>query len=439
MPVRETIAEGEILGRLFSNEPGRAGAPISSAPETLWESRFAQRMQGIRASMIRELLKLTEKPEIISFAGGLPAPEVFPVEEVRSATDRVLKDHGTTALQYTTTEGYRPLRELLVRHMTRYGVEVKPENVLVTSGSQQALDLIGKLLINPGDRVLTEAPTYLGALQAFNAYQAEYLPVPIDDDGMDIDALEEQLRGGPKFVYALPNFQNPAGVTLSLARRRRLVERAAHYGIPIVEDDPYGQLRYEGEHLPPLVKLDAETHRCANGERAFTGNVLYLSTLSKTLAPGLRVAWVVAPEAVISKLVQIKQGADLHTSTLCQHVAYEVARGGFLDQHVRRIRAVYGERRDAMLRALDRHAPPGMRWTRPGGGLFLWATLPEGFDTLELLDEAIAEKVAFVPGAAFYPCGGGERTMRLNFSYAPPDVIDEGIKRLARVIRRKKT
>jgi 2-aminoadipate transaminase len=323
--------------------------------------------------------------------------------------------------------------------MSRYGVKVGPENVLITSGSQQALDLIGKLLINPGDRVLTEAPTYLGALQAFNAYQADYLPVPIDHHGMDVDALEEQLRGGPKFVYALPNFQNPAGVTLELGRRRRLIERAAHYGIPIVEDDPYGQLRFEGEHLPALVKLDAETHGCANGERTFTGNVLYLSTLSKTLAPGLRIAWVVAPEVVISKLVQIKQGADLHTSTFCQHVAYEVARGGFLDRHVRTIRAVYRERRDAMVRALDRHAPPGVHWTRPDGGLFLWATLPDGFDTLKLLDEAIAEKVAFVPGAAFYPCGGGERTMRLNFSYAAPGVIEEGIRRLCKVIERKIT
>jgi 2-aminoadipate transaminase len=425
----------DLLGSLIAN--GTVSRPSAPAPETLWNQRFAQRTQRITASMIRELLKLTELPDIISFAGGLPAPEVFPVEEVRAATDRVLRDHATTALQYTTTEGYRPLRDLLVRHMSRYGVEVRPENVLVTSGSQQALDLVGKLLINPGDRVLTEAPTYLGALQAFNAYQADYLPVPIDDDGMDVDALDQQMRAGPKFVYALPNFQNPAGVTMSIERRRRLVEHAAHYGIPIIEDDPYGQLRYEGEHLPSLVKLDAETHGCANGERAFTGNVLYLSTLSKTLAPGLRVAWVVAPEVVISKLVQIKQGADLHTSTFCQHVAYEVARGGFLDKHVRRIRTVYGERRDAMLRALDRYAPPGVRWTRPGGGLFLWATLPEGFDTLKLLDEAIAEKVAFVPGAAFYPCGGGERTMRLNFSYAAPDVIEEGIKRLSKVIERK--
>ena len=430
------VTAGEdLLGSLIAD--GTITRPPAPAAETLWNERFAQRTQRITASLIRELLKLTERPDIISFAGGLPAPEVFPVEEVREATERVLRDHGSTALQYTTTEGYRPLRELLVRHMGRYGVEVKPENVLVTSGSQQALDLIGKLLINPGDRVLTEAPTYLGALQAFNVYQADYLPVPIDDDGMDLRALEEQLRGGPKFVYALPNFQNPAGVTMSLARRRRLVERTAALGIPIVEDDPYGQLRYEGEHLPSLVKLDAEMHGCANGEKTFTGNVLYLSTLSKTLAPGLRIAWVVAPEIVIAKLVKIKQGADLHTSTFCQHVAHEVARGGFLDRHVRKIRSVYGERRDAMLHALDRHAPPGVRWTRPGGGLFLWATLPEGFDTMKLLDEAIAEKVAFVPGAAFYPCGGGERTMRLNFSYAAPAVIEEGVRRLCKVIERK--
>jgi 2-aminoadipate transaminase len=434
----ETVAERKIPGGMMSDEPAGAGAPVSSALETFWGARFAQRTQRIRASVIRELLKLTEKPDIISFGGGLPAPDVFPVEEVRAATDRVLTEHGTTALQYTTTEGYRPLRELLVRHMTRYGVDVGPENVLVTSGSQQALDLVGKLLINPGDRVLTEEPTYLGALQAFNAYQADYLPVPIDDEGLDLDALEKQLRAGPKFLYVLPNFQNPGGVTLSLARRRRVVERAAHYGIPIVEDDPYGQLRYEGEHLPPLVKIDAELHGCTRGDRAFTGNVLYMSTLSKTLAPGLRIAWVVAPETVITKLVQIKQGADLHTSTFCQYVAYEVARGGFLDQHVRRIRAVYGERREAMLSALARHFPRDVRWTRPQGGLFLWVTLPKGFDTTALLEEAIRERVAFVPGAAFYPCGGGEESMRLNFSYAPPDVIEEGISRLAKVIRRRK-
>jgi len=309
---------------------------------------------------------------------------------------------------------------------------------MITSGSQQGLDLIGKLFVNPGDRILVESPTYLGALQAWSAYQADYLTVPIDDEGLDVDRLEAQLRGGPKFLYILPNFQNPAGVTLSLARRRRLVELANHYGAPIVEDDPYGQLRYEGEHLPPIVQIDAELHDCDKGDCEFTGDVLYLSTLSKTLAPGLRIAWIVAPESVITRLVQMKQGADLHSSTFCQMVAYEAARDGFLDRHVRRIREVYGERRNAMLAALERHFPAEVRWTKPAGGLFLWITLPEGFDSAALLRQALEqEKVAFVPGAPFFPRGGGERTCRLNFSYCGPDVIDEGIRRLGSVLKRQ--
>jgi len=323
-----------------------------------------------------------------------------------------------------------------VRQMGHYRIKVKPANVMITSGSQQGLDLIGKLFVNPGDRILTESPTYLGALQAWSAYQADYLTVPVDDDGLDVGRLEAQLRGGPKFLYVLPNFQNPSGVTLSLARRRRLVELANHYGAPIVEDDPYGQLRYEGEHLPPIVQIDAELHDCSKGECEFTGDVLYLSTLSKTLAPGLRIAWVVAPESVIRRLVQMKQGADLHTSTLCQMVAYEVAKDGFLDRHVKTIREVYGERRNAMLGALERHFPEEVRWTKPQGGLFLWITLPEGLDSTHLLKDALEkEKVAFVPGGSFFPRGGGERTCRLNFSHAGPDRIDEGIRRLGNVIK----
>jgi 2-aminoadipate transaminase len=404
--------------------------------ESLWTDRFAQRTQRMTSSAIRELLKLLEDPEIISFAGGLPAPEVFPREQVQAAAHRVLEEQGDTALQYGATEGYRPLRELLVRHMSRYGIDVGLENVLVTTGSQQALDLIGKLLINPGDHVLTEEPTYLGAIQAFTSYQAEYLTVPIDDSGMRVDALEDVLRAAPKFIYVLPNFQNPGGVTLSLSRRRRLVELAAHYGTPIVEDDPYGQLRYDGQHLPPLVKLDADRNGCAHGERSFRGRVLYLGTLSKTLAPGLRIGWVVAPEEVITKLTQMKQGADLHTSTFAQMVAYETARGGFLDRHVRRIREVYRARRDAMLAALQRHFPAGVLWTRPQGGLFLWATLPIGVDAGALLQHALAEKVAFVPGTAFHPRGGGAHTFRLNFSYCTPEMIEEGIRRLGGVLRR---
>jgi 2-aminoadipate transaminase len=410
--------------------------PLTFAADASWGDRFALRTQRMTSSAIRELLKLTADPEIISFAGGLPAPEVFPLAEIQAAADRVLQEHGRAALQYGATEGYLPLRELLVRHMARYGIEVTPENVLITSGAQQALDLIGKLFINSGDRILTEEPSYLGALQAFTAYQAQYLPVPIDDDGLRMDRLEEALRAGPKFLYILPNFQNPGGVTLSLARRHRLIELASHYGAPIVEDDPYGQLRYEGEHLPPLVKIDAEHHGNGNGH-PFHGGVLYLGTLSKTLAPGLRIGWVVAPSEVMARLVQMKQGADLHTGTFNQMVAYETARSGFLDQHVKRIREVYGKRRDAMLAALERHAPPGLRWTRPQGGLFLWVTLPEGLDSKALVADALKEKVAFVPGAPFYPCGGGQRTMRLNFSYCTPEVIEEGIQRLSAVIARR--
>jgi 2-aminoadipate transaminase len=421
--------------------PAAAGP---TAPETApglhvttpWEARFAQRTHGMTSSAIRELLKLTEAPDMISFAGGLPASFLLPREEIGAAVARIVGSETPAAFQYGITEGYLPLRELFVRHMARYGIRVGPENVLVTSGSQQALDLIARLFLNPGDRILTEEPTYLGAIQAFGAQQGDFLPVPTDDDGLRVEPLEEKLRAGPKFLYVLPNFQNPGGTTLSLPRRRRLIELANHYGTPIVEDDPYGQLRFEGEHLPPLVTLDAEFHGCAGGERAFTGNVIYLSTLSKTLAPGLRIGWVVAPEAVVRKLVQIKQAADLHTSTFCQHVAYEVARDGFLDRHVKRLRAVYGVRRDAMVAAMERHFPKGIRWTRPKGGLFLWATAPKGIDTAELLTDALKEKVAFVPGAAFFPEGGGEESMRLNFSYAPPEVIEEGIRRLGRVLSR---
>jgi 2-aminoadipate transaminase len=430
MPALEIEAQ-----RILSSGGGaRNGADVV----TLWNERFAQRTQRMTSSIIRELLKYTEKPDVISFAGGLPAPEVFPLAELDAATHRVLAEHGEAALQYAPTEGYLPLRELLVRHMARYGIRVQPANVMITSGSQQGLDLIGRLFVNPGDRILVESPTYLGALQAWGAYQAEYLAVPIDDEGLDVDRLEEQLRGGPKFLYILPNFQNPAGVTLSLPRRRRLVELANHYGAPIVEDDPYGQLRFEGEHLPPLVQIDAEYHDCDRGDCEFSGDVLYLSTFSKTLAPGLRVAWIVAPESVIARLVQMKQGADLHTSTFCQMVAHEVARDGFLDRHARRIRALYGERRNAMLAALERHFPAEVRWTKPAGGLFLWLTLPEGCDSTALLRLALEqEKVAFVPGAPFFPRGGGERTCRLNFSYCPPDAIDEGIRRLGAVLKRQ--
>jgi 2-aminoadipate transaminase len=400
--------------------------------DTLWAQRFAQRTQRMKSSAVRELLKLTELPDVISFAGGLPAPEAFPTQRFVEASSKVMTSVGALALQYSTTEGYRPLRELIAAHATRYGIQVEADNILITSGSQQALDLIGKVFVNPGDHILVESPTYLGALQAWNAYQAEYVAADTDDDGYIIASVDAKMRTGPKFAYALPNFQNPSGVTLSLERRKQLIEVADHYGVPILEDDPYGQLRYEGEHLPALVTLDSQ-FRSTNGSQ-YSGNVIYLSTFSKTLAPGIRLGWIVAPVEVIRKLVQAKQGTDLHTSTVSQMVAYEVARDGFLDQHVKLIRAIYRERRDTMLEALNAHFPPAITWTRPAGGLFLWLKFPESLDAADVLKAALAEKVAFVPGESFFVDGSGQNTARLNFSNASPERIEEGIKRLARCV-----
>jgi 2-aminoadipate transaminase len=400
--------------------------------QTLWDHRYAQRTQRMMSSAIRELLKFTENPEVISFAGGLPAPEVFPIKEFKAACIKTLDEQGPQSLQYGTTDGYLPLREMIARHTARYGIEVTANNILITSGSQQALDLLGKIFINPGDRVLVESPTYVGALQAWNAYGAEFIPVPYDENGMITDELEDKLRIGPKFIYVLPNFQNPTGGTLSFERRLKLIELAERYGVPIIEDDPYGQLRFEGEHLPALNVLDSQTR---SQNECYSGNVIYLSTFSKTLAPGLRLAWVIAPPEVINKLVLAKQGADLHTSTFNQIVAFEVAHGGFLDRHVKFIREVYRKRRDVMLETLQEHMPEGVRWTHPQGGLFLWATLPEHIDSKDLLMDAIQKKVAFVPGESFFPQNGRKNHMRLNFSYSVPEKINEGISVLGTVIK----
>jgi 2-aminoadipate transaminase len=401
--------------------------------QTPWEYRFAHRTKSMRSSVIRELLKLTEQPDIISFAGGLPAPEVFPLEKFQQACNAVLSQQGGLALQYGATEGFTPLREMIARHTTRYGIEIMTQNVQITSGSQQALDLIGRLFINRGDYIAVESPTYMGALQAWNAYGAQYISVPSDENGMIVDELEAALRVGPKFIYVLPNFQNPSGTTLSLERRKKLVEIADKYGVPIVEDDPYGQLRYEGEHLPSVVALDSE-FRGPNGGH-YSGNVIYLSTFSKLLAPGIRLAWVVAPPEVIRKMVMTKQGADLHTATFNQMVAYEVAKGGFLDEHVKIIRATYKERRDVMLEMMDELFPPEVRYTRPQGGMFLWGIMPEGMDAAEVFKVAVQKKVAFVPGAAFHANGGGDNTMRLNFSFSSPDTIREGVTRLSLTLK----
>jgi len=382
------------------------------------------------SSVIRETLKFAQQPDLISLAGGWPAAGLFPVADLADVCRAVLAERSEVALQYGLTEGYLPLRRTLAGLAQAKGMPVDEDNVLVTTGSQQALDLVGRVFIDPGDVVLVERPTYLGALQAWRAYGARFASVELDKDGLCVDALEEAIREHkPKFIYVMPNFHNPAGVTLSHARRLHLLELADRYGVALVEDDPYGDLRFEGEDIPPLYALDAA--RRPAGE---PGSVIYLSTFSKTLAPGLRLGWIIAPAEVARQLVMAKQGADLHTPSFCQVVAHEYCRRGLLAPHIEQIRATYRQRRDALLAALDRYMPPTVRWTRPQGGLFLWLSLPEQVDSLELLQEAIAAQVAFVPGTAFYADGGGRNAMRLTFASTPPDLLQEGIRRLAEVL-----
>jgi len=393
---------------------------------TDWSDKLAQRTTHMESSVIRELLKFTMLPDVISFAGGLPAPAAFPVRDFQDACRWIFDHEAEHALQYGTTEGYAPLKDYLIEYMSKYEIPAVRENILFTNGSQQALDLLGRTFIDEGDKIITGSPTYLGAIQAWNVYAPQYLTVPLDDDGMRMDELERTLKDNPsvKFIYVLPNFHNPAGTTLPLERRLRLVELAVQYDAFIIEDDPYGELRFEGEDITPVFALHKE-------------NTIYLSTFSKTLAPGLRLGWIVAPETVIAKLVQAKQGTDLNTSTLVQYLAYDICQRGLLRAHVKRIRSIYRERRDTMLKALEQHFPPEAHWTRPQGGLFLWARLPNEMDAEKLLKVAIEEKVAFVPGHAFYPGGrDGRCCMRLNFSYSPPEVIEEGIERLGRAIYR---
>jgi 2-aminoadipate transaminase len=394
---------------------------------TDWDKCLAGRSERMKSSIIRELLKYTMLPDVISFAGGLPAPEAFPVRDFRDACSWVLEHEAEHALQYGTTEGYAPLKDYLIETMSKYEIPAVRDNILFTNGSQQALDLLGRAFIDDGDKIVTGRPTYLGAIQAWNVYGPRYLTVPLDDDGMRMDILETVLQANPgvKFIYVLPNFHNPAGTTLPLERRLRLVELAVEHSCFLIEDDPYGQLRFEGEDITPVFALHKE-------------NTIYLSTFSKTLAPGLRLGWIVAPERVIAKLVQAKQGADLNTSTLVQYLACDICQRGLVRAHVKKIRDCYRERRDVMLEAMEEHFPPSVNWTRPQGGLFLWARMPECMDAEKLLHVAIEEKVAFVPGHVFYPDGeGGRCCMRLNFSYSKPEIIREGIERLGRAIKRQ--
>jgi 2-aminoadipate transaminase len=406
---------------------------LARTADAFWADHWASAVGSISSSAIRELLKITEQPGVISFAGGLPSPECFPAEEINLAAERVMAREAGRVLQYGPTEGFPPLRGFLAELMSARGLPVPAEQIVILSGSQQGLDAIAKLLVDPGDVVLVEEPTYVGALQAFRPYQPRFVTVPMDDQGLRIDALERALADlaaagqRPKFLYTVASFQNPTGVTLSAERRRALIELAERYNLPIVEDDPYGELRYSGEAPPLLAALDAERH---GGPR----HVLYLSTFSKLLAPGLRIGWAVGPDALLRKIVQVKQGLDLHTGSLAQAIAYESCRDGLLDRQIPKIRRIYGERREVMLATLERTMPAGTRWTQPEGGMFLWVTLPEGYSATELLERAVARQVAFVPGGAFHANGGGENTMRLNFSHANPERIEEGVRRLAEAI-----
>jgi 2-aminoadipate transaminase len=388
--------------------------------------RFARRMAGMRASEIRELLKFTERPEVISLAGGLPAPEFFPTHDLNAAVTSVLKENGRKALQYSTTEGHPPLRRWIAERMNeRLGTCVRPEEVLITSASQQGLDLTGRVLLDEGDEVLCEGPTYLGAISAFRAYQPRFVEVPTDDDGMVIVELERRLEqcGRAKLVYVVPDFQNPSGRTWSLARRRALVEVARRHDVVIIEDNPYSEVRFAGEHLPAIKSLDED------------GRTVFLGTFSKILAPGIRVGWVAAPPAILDKYVLAKQGADLHTSTLTQMMLAAYLEHFDLDANLARVREAYRARRNAMVRALEREMPPDVRFTRPSGGLFLWVELPEGVDTRKLLEVCLTHDVAFVPGEPFFPNGGHANTLRLNYSNMPEARIEEGVRRLAAALR----
>jgi len=387
---------------------------------------FASRMDQMKASEIREILKITQRPEVISFAGGLPAPEVFPVEEMKRVSSVVLDEIGGEALQYSTTEGYAPLRRQIADRMnTKVGTSVTADHILVTTGSQQALDFCGKLFLDQGDTVLCESPTYLAAISAFRAYQPRLRGVPTDEDGMIPGALEELLRDEKrvKFIYVIPDFQNPTGRTWSYERRRSLIALAEKYGVPVVEDNPYGELRFTGDHLPSIKSMDTRDL------------VIYVSTFSKTFCPGLRIGWLAAAKPLHEKFVLIKQGADLHTSSISQR---EISR--FLDLYdydanIARITDLYRKRRDTMIKAMAEYFPGDVDFTRPQGGLFLWVTLPGHIRSAELLDRCLARDVAFVPGDAFFPDSTVTNTMRLNYSNMPEDRILEGIKRMAAAIR----
>ena len=392
---------------------------------------YSDRAGKMRKSVIRELLKVTQDPEIISFAGGLPSPASFPVEDLQDVIQHVLQHHGNSALQYGTTQGLKELREALAERCRKDGIDVTAEDIMITSGSQQALDTVGKVFLNPGDTALVGLPTYLGGINAFRSYESNLTGIPLDEDGMRVDVLEDTIKQllkkdiTPKFIYVVPTFQNPAGVVMPESRRKQLVDIANQYDLVIIEDDPYGKLRYDISHIKPIKAFDDE------------GRVIYLSTFSKILSPGFRLAWVAASPELTRKMIICKQALDLCTNTFTQFIANEFMRRGSLDLHIMKICEMYKPKRDMMIKAMNEYFPDGYTCYKPQGGMFAWVTLPEGIDTETMFLDAIKEKVAYVHGKAFHVDGGGERSMRLNFSYPTDTQIEAGMKRLGNVIRQK--
>ena len=417
------------------------------------EIKFARRTEQMNSSVVRETLKLTAKPDVISFAGGMPAPEVFPVRELQAAMNKVLETSGRVALQYGPTDGYLPLREKIAARHRKAGISCTADDILMISGSQQGLDLAGKLFLDPGDLVVCESPTYTAALSAFRAYECGFLPIDTDDDGMIIEDLERKLAANPraKVIYVIPTFQNPTGRTWSLERRKGLLKVAEKYALPILEDNPYGcllytspstralssaasdvykrqdnpygDLRYEGEPIPPLKAMDTQ------------GLVIYMGSFSKTLSPGIRLGWILAAPELLQKFNTAKQGADLQASTIMQMVVNTYLEDYDLDENIRKLNALYHKRRDLMLSLLEQEFPKGSSWTHPQGGLFIWVTVPEQIDTAKIMPQVVARKVAYIPGHSFFADGGVTNTLRLNFSNASEEKIITGMKLMGEVLR----
>ena len=387
---------------------------------------FANRMDNIKASDVRELLKLTARPEIISFAGGLPAPELFPVADLKTAMDAVMDENGTAALQYGVTEGPRHLREQIAARLAdKNNIHTDPDQLILTAGSQQGLDFIGKLFLNPGDVVVLESPSYLGAINAFKQYEPNFVEVPTDDGGMIIEELDRVLATteNVKLIYVIPDFQNPSGRTMPLERRKQFMEVISKYEIPTIEDNPYGDLRFKGEFLPALRSMDEKDL------------IIYFGTFSKILSPGFRMGWINAREEIIEKVNLIMQASALQTPTINALVISKYLDMFDIDEHVEKIRAVYKRRAQLMIDTMRAEFPPQVKFTDPDGGLFTWVELPEGIDTRELAPKAMAQNVAYVPGSGFYPSGNTKNCMRLNYSNATDERIVEGIKRLGKVLR----